>query len=436
MRKLSVSGKLYLLVFIMSTFIICIGAYVVLQMRNMERNTKTIYADDLLPIDYLTTMRYSYKDGIQNTIRAYRDRSITADSAKNKLISEQKKIDSCWNAYKATYLTQPEIDLISTTGPMIAHADTLINKLLAGDLDEDSIANMADLNGTIAHLMPHLQSLIKLQVKVSDEFYRKNQTLYKTTSKNFTALAMWALIVAIALCIVIIRDISRLVSNLEKSNNSLAESEEKYRYLFNNTPMIMTIWDLETSQVLELNKKATEAYGPARDERHELASFHAQQQEDMQGLQGFIKEMLANKSTFSRKIWHQIRHDGEIRYMDIISHRIMYNDRPALLAIIEDVTEQYQAEENMKKMNEQIKGLNEHLQTARENELAYLASEIHDELGQYITLLRTDISWIDKQISAPDPSVRTRFARVYEHLDLAANNIRRIISHIRPPSKS
>jgi PAS domain S-box-containing protein len=434
MRKLSVSGKLFLLVFIMSAFIISIGAYLVLQMRIMERNTKTIYVDDLLPIDYLTTMRYSYKDGIQNTLRSCRDQSITEDSAKKKLRSEQKKIDSCWTAYRGTYLTPPEIALISTTGPMIAHADTAIGKLLSDDLDENNTADMTDLNGTLALLMPNLQSLVKLQVKVSDEFYRKNQSLYWSTSKNFTALAMWALIVAIALCIFIIRDISRLVSNLEKSNNSLAESEEKYRYLFDNTPMIMTIWDPETSQVLELNKKAAEAYGSDRDEQHQLASFQAQQQQDMQGLQGFIKEMLANNSTFSRKIWHQVRHDGEVRYMDIISHRIMYNDRPALLAIIEDVTQQYQSEENMKKMNEQIKGLNERLQAARENELAYLATEIHDELGQYITLLRTDISWIDQHIHDPGPSVRERFARIYEHLALAADNIRRIISHIRPPS--
>ena len=106
----------------------------------------------------------------------------------------------------------------------------------------------------------------------------------------------------------------------------------------------MIIWDIGTMQMLELNKKAREEYGSPMDSRHVLESFAARQQEDIKALQGIVKEIVANKSSISRKIWHYTYSDGEIRYMDINSHRIMYERRPSLLIIVDDVTAQYLAD--------------------------------------------------------------------------------------------
>ena len=63
-NKLNASAKLYLLVFVMSIFIIVIGVYGILEMRTMQHNAQTLYADRVVTIEQLTTIRYAYHDSI------------------------------------------------------------------------------------------------------------------------------------------------------------------------------------------------------------------------------------------------------------------------------------------------------------------------------------------------------------------------------------
>ena len=39
-----------------------------------------------------------------------------------------------------------------------------------------------------------------------------------------------------------------------------------------------------------------------------------------------------------------------------------------------------------------------HLQTAREDERAHLARELHDEFGQRLTALRVDAAWLQQRL--------------------------------------
>jgi signal transduction histidine kinase len=167
-----------------------------------------------------------------------------------------------------------------------------------------------------------------------------------------------------------------------------------------------------------------------------LADFNREeQQKDMQVLQGFIKEIAAHKNAMSRKIWHYTGSDGEMAYMDIISHGIQYNGRDAMLVIVEDVTGQQRAEDNMKKMSEQVNELNEHLLAALEEERTYLERQIQDDLAAALAAVKTDISGIESDLATHGPPPAERFARIHQHIDLAANNIQRIISYLRTPLK-
>ena len=45
----------------------------------------------------------------------------------------------------------------------------------------------------------------------------------------------------------------------------------------------------------------------------------------------------------------------------------------------------------------QLRDLASHLQHIREEERAFMAREIHDELGQQLTALKMDVSWLMKK---------------------------------------
>jgi PAS domain S-box-containing protein len=62
--------------------------------------------------------------------------------------------------------------------------------------------------------------------------------------------------------------------------------------------------------------------------------------------------------------------------------------------VITDITERKLAEEELESSREQLRNLSAHLQSAREEERRHIAREIHDELGQALTALKMDISWL------------------------------------------
>ena len=72
-----------------------------------------------------------------------------------------------------------------------------------------------------------------------------------------------------------------------------------------------------------------------------------------------------------------------------------------LHGILVDITEQKKTEKELKSSRQQLRDLAAHLETVREEERTWIAREIHDELGQSLTGLKMELSWLDKKISDP-----------------------------------
>lgn len=96
--------------------------------------------------------------------------------------------------------------------------------------------------------------------------------------------------------------------------------------------------------------------------------------------------------------------------------------------------ERKRAEEKMQQMNEELRSLSAHLLNIREEERARIAREIHDELGQQITGLKMDVSWLGKKLSGKDiPAVvREKLSDMASLLDDTVHTVRKIASELRP----
>jgi signal transduction histidine kinase len=96
--------------------------------------------------------------------------------------------------------------------------------------------------------------------------------------------------------------------------------------------------------------------------------------------------------------------------------------------------ERKRAEEKMQQMNEELRSLSAHLLNIREEERARIAREIHDELGQQITGLKMDVSWLSKKLSGKDimPIVKDKLSDMSALLDDTVHTVRKIASELRP----
>jgi signal transduction histidine kinase len=89
----------------------------------------------------------------------------------------------------------------------------------------------------------------------------------------------------------------------------------------------------------------------------------------------------------------------------------------------------YEAERTAR---EQLRDLASYLQTAREEERARIAREIHDEFGQVLTALKIDLSWLTKRLPTDKLSLAQKASAMSDLIDSAIRTVRRVVTELRP----
>lgn len=100
--------------------------------------------------------------------------------------------------------------------------------------------------------------------------------------------------------------------------------------------------------------------------------------------------------------------------------------RPASLEHMVEV------EEDLLSSREQLRALSAHLQSVREEERIRIAREIHDNLGQSLTGLKMDISWLLKRLPANNSLLIARAAGMSEAVDALITLVQQITAELRP----
>jgi len=129
------------------------------------------------------------------------------------------------------------------------------------------------------------------------------------------------------------------------------------------------------------------------------------------------------------------RIDGE--YLWIRSSRAE-NEGGRARGFLFDITKAKVFEAERERSRKQLRELALRNQTAREEERISVAREIHDELGQALTLFRIDLTWIQSRLGKGlsertlDPVVR-KIEQMKRMIDGTLQTVRRITTNLRPP---
>jgi len=100
--------------------------------------------------------------------------------------------------------------------------------------------------------------------------------------------------------------------------------------------------------------------------------------------------------------------------------------------MIIDITDRKQAEEQLKASHEQLQNVSAHLESVREEERKNMAREIHDELGQMLTALKIDLSWMTKRFTKEQESLLEKTKSMCELVDTAIQTVQKVSSELRP----
>ena len=97
-----------------------------------------------------------------------------------------------------------------------------------------------------------------------------------------------------------------------------------------------------------------------------------------------------------------------------------------------DLSNVKNAEQEMRRLNNELRDLSRHLQKVREIEKKEIAREIHDELGQELTSLKFGISWIKRHIDSDKDTLEKKLDEVLDDLKHTMDTFRRIQSSLHP----
>jgi signal transduction histidine kinase len=94
--------------------------------------------------------------------------------------------------------------------------------------------------------------------------------------------------------------------------------------------------------------------------------------------------------------------------------------------------ERDRAEGEIRDSREQLRNLSAHLQSVREEERTRMAREIHDELGQSLTALKMDVSWLNRRFLEKDASFNSKLASMEEVIDRTIQTVQKLSGELRP----
>jgi signal transduction histidine kinase len=97
-----------------------------------------------------------------------------------------------------------------------------------------------------------------------------------------------------------------------------------------------------------------------------------------------------------------------------------------------DRRERQRAEDKLRRSLDQLRALTSYLQYVREEERTRIAREVHDELGQALTGLKLDMSWLAARLGRNARPVQDKVKTMVDHIDETIQTVRRIATELRP----
>jgi PAS domain S-box-containing protein len=227
--------------------------------------------------------------------------------------------------------------------------------------------------------------------------------------------------VNVASIIVNMRDITEQKINEDR----LKEDELRYRSLIEQATDAICISDADLKYI-DINPSGCEMLGYTKKEFLNL-SVKDLVLEDVKTNSLRIPKSKSKKTTlYERRLK---RSNGTLLEVEA-SEKMLKDGRFIMFA--RDITKRKKSDKQVLKMNVQLRNLLIHLQNVREEERTIIAREIHDELGQQLTALKMDTSWIIKKIPSEDKLVHEKVLDMISLIDQTVTAVRRISSNLRP----
>jgi two-component system, NarL family, sensor histidine kinase UhpB len=255
----------------------------------------------------------------------------------------------------------------------------------------------------------------------------------------------WALIAGTAALVMlggvfiasIIFNQRRYITVQRQKLEAVQKSERHFRSLIENSFDAIALGKLDGT-IVYASQSTQRVLGYSAEEivsRSALDLFHPEDRNTL------LQSLAQHPQTPGERVLAHFRarhKDGSWRWIEGVGVNLF--SEPSVEAIIvnyRDITERKHSEEQLQSSHDQLRGLSAHLQSVREEERTQIAREIHDELGQMLTVLKMDLSLLQRKLedartNGTSVESKQEIQAMSSLIDSTIQSVRRIATELRP----
>ena len=268
--------------------------------------------------------------------------------------------------------------------------------------------------------------------------------LVSVTADEVQALASWRESAfpiaagAVIVCIFLTLASSLLVREVKREetlSGSLHDADTRYHQTIDSLLDAIVAVDQEQAIIL-FNPSAEAMFGYSAGDviGKQLSMLLPARHHAAHGghVSGFLSAPPGSRNMGANRDVTGLRANGTEFPVESSISRTLIDGRSQLTAVLRDVSERRRAEAELNEMNRQLRELHASLQSVREQERTRIARELHDELGQQLTGLKLDLSWLSRRLKDGREAPAGKVDEMRESLDVSIASVRRISTELRP----
>ena len=226
-----------------------------------------------------------------------------------------------------------------------------------------------------------------------------------------------------------VEELEKEAGKLKRSEKALLESEKKYRFLIQKIPSVVykgyNDWSVEffDKKIELLTGYAVDEFNSGRIKWSDIID-----KEDLETAREIFIQALKTDKSYVREYRIKSK-DGNIHWIQERGHIVCDNKgRIAYVnGVFFDITERKEAEEH-------IHALTQQLMKAHEDERQMISRELHDRIGQDLSMLKIGCDTLFDDHPDVHPGMRQRISELTKILHGSIMAVRDLAYDLRPPS--